>query len=47
MDGGATPIGTGVLVQYQVPAGQHSFVLKVFDPANLEGDSTPYVPFTS
>ena len=47
MDGGTTPIGTGVLYQFQVPAGQHSFVLKVFDPANLEGDSTPYVPFTS
>jgi type II secretory pathway pseudopilin PulG len=47
MDGGTTPIGTGVLVQFKVPAGQHSFVVKVFDPANLEGDSTPYIPFTS
>jgi hypothetical protein len=44
---GTTQIGTGVLVQYKVPAGQHSFVLKVFDPANLEGDSASYVPFTS
>jgi type II secretory pathway pseudopilin PulG len=44
---GTQKIGTGVLFQYKVPAGQHSFVLKVFDPASLEGDSDPYVPFTS
>jgi type II secretory pathway pseudopilin PulG len=42
-----TQIGTGVLLQYKVPAGQHSIVLKVFDPANLEGDAAPYIPFTS
>jgi type II secretory pathway component PulJ len=37
---------TGVLVQWNVPAGcGHTFQLKVFDPANLEGDSTIYTPF--
>jgi type II secretory pathway pseudopilin PulG len=47
MDGGATPIGTGIVLQYAVPAGVHSFQLKVFDPAGLEGDSTVYTPFAS
>jgi Tfp pilus assembly protein PilW len=45
MDG--TQIGSGVLLQYIVPAGSHVFQLKVLDPANLEGDSITYTPFTS
>jgi type II secretory pathway pseudopilin PulG len=44
---GTQKIGTGVLFQYQVPAGAHTFVLKVFDPANLEADSTYLPNFTS
>jgi prepilin-type N-terminal cleavage/methylation domain-containing protein len=47
MDGGTTPIGTGIVLQYTVPAGVHTFQLKVFDPAGLEGDSTTYTPFAS
>jgi outer membrane usher protein FimD/PapC len=47
MDGGATPIGNGIVLQYTVPPGAHSFQLKVFDPAGLEGDSTIYTPFAS
>jgi prepilin-type N-terminal cleavage/methylation domain-containing protein len=46
MDGTQLSV-TGVLVQYNVPAGVHTFQLKVFDPANLEGDSATYTPFTS
>jgi type II secretory pathway pseudopilin PulG len=47
MDGGTTPIGTGIVLQYTVPAGVHTFQLKVFDPAGLEGDSDLYTPFAS
>jgi type II secretory pathway pseudopilin PulG len=47
MDGGATPIGTGIVLQYTVPAGVHTFQLKVKDPALLEGVSTTYTPFSS
>jgi type II secretory pathway pseudopilin PulG len=47
MDGATTPIGTGIVLQYTVPAGVHSFQLKVQDPAGLEGASTTYTPFAS
>jgi hypothetical protein len=47
MDDGATPIGTGIVLQYTVPAGRHTFQLKVQDPAGLEGVSTTYTPFAS
>jgi type II secretory pathway component PulJ len=47
MDGSTTPIGTGIVLQFTVPAGVHSFQLKVLDPAGLEGDSTIYTPFAS
>jgi hypothetical protein len=47
MDGGTDPIGNGIVLQYKVPAGAHTFQLKVFDPAGLEGDSTIYTPFAS
>jgi type II secretory pathway pseudopilin PulG len=47
MDGGTTPIGTGIVLQYAVPAGVHTFQLKVQDPAGLEGVSTIYTPFDS
>ena len=47
MDGGATAIGSGIVLQFTVPAGVHTFQLKVLDPAGLEGDSTIYTPFSS
>jgi type II secretory pathway pseudopilin PulG len=47
MDGGTTPIGSGIVMQYTVPAGVHTFLLKVQDPAGLEGVSTTYTPFAS
>ena len=47
MDGDATPIGTGIVLQYTVPPGAHTFQLKVQDPAGLEGASATYTPFTS
>jgi type II secretory pathway pseudopilin PulG len=47
MDGGTTAIGTGIVLQYTVPAGVHTFQLKVQDPAGLEGVSSTYTPFAS
>ena len=47
MDGGATSIGTGIVLQYTVPPGVHTFQLKVQDPAGLEGASSVYTPFAS
>jgi type II secretory pathway pseudopilin PulG len=47
MDGGTTPIGTGIVLQFTVPTGRHTFQLKVQDPAGLEGASTIYTPFAS
>jgi type II secretory pathway pseudopilin PulG len=44
MDGGTTAIGTGIVLQYTVPAGVHTFQLKVLDPAGLEGASAIYTP---
>jgi Tfp pilus assembly protein PilW len=36
---GATKIGTGITMTYQGSAGSHTFELKVYDPAGLEGDA--------
>lgn len=44
---GVPMVETGVLIQYNVPPGRHTFQLKVFDPAGLEGDSSTYTPFSS
>jgi len=45
MDG--TSVGTGIVLQYTVPTGVHTFQLKVHDPAGLEGASSTYTPFAS
>lgn len=47
MDGVSPAIGTGIVLQFTVPAGVHTFQLKVQDPAGLEGASTTYTPFAS
>lgn len=41
---GSTQVGAGITYDYQAPAtGSRTFTLKVFDPANLEGDSQAQV----